>query len=129
MREFADLAEYLGFESPEIITLKEYRPARDTRDLSESSKPLLVTDGTGVKKKRRYRLPSVEEYVEDREFLFINHLYNVDKEQGEGITSFFVRKSIYSIFFGKPLSLPLEELYLRDNAIEGRTWRGKRGKN
>ena len=119
LREFADLAERLGFESPEIIALKEHPPARDARDPSESSKPLLVTDGAGVKKKRRCGLPSVEEYVEDRESLFINHLHDVDEEQGEGITSFFVRKSIYSTFFGKPSSLPLEELHPRDNTIEG----------
>ena len=119
LREFADLADRLGFESPEIIALKEHPPARNARDPSESSKPLLVTDGGGVKKKRRCGLPSVEEYVEDRESLFINHLHDVDEEQGEGITSFFVRKSIYSTFFGKPSSFPLEELHPRDNAIEG----------
>ena len=119
LREFADLAERLGFESPEIIALKEHLQARNARDPLESSKPLLVTDSAGVKKKRRYRLPSVEEYMEDRESLFINYLHDVDKEQGEGITSFFVRKSIYSTFFRKPLSLPLEELHPRDNTIEG----------
>ena len=102
LREFADLAECLGFESPEIIALKEHPQARNARDPSESSKPLLVTDGAGVKKKRRCGLPRVEEYVEDRESLFINHLHDVDEEQGEGITSFFVHKSIYSTFFGSP---------------------------
>jgi len=119
LREFADLAERLGFESPEITALKEYPRARDARNPSENSKPLLVTDGAGVKKKRRCGLPSVEEYVEDSESLFINHLYNVDKEQGEGITSFYVRKSIYFAFFRKPSPLPLEGLHPRDNAIEG----------
>ena len=60
----------------------------------------------------------MEEYIEDWESLFINYLYNVDEEQGEGITSLFVRKSIYSPFFRKPSSLPLEELHQRDNAID-----------
>ena len=115
LREFADLAERLGFKSPEITALKEHPPARGARKPSQNSKPLLVTDGAGVKKKRRCGLPSIEEYVEDRESLFIHHLHNVDEEQGEGITSFFVRKSIYSAFFGKPSSLPLEE----DVAIGG----------
>ena len=119
LREFANLAERLGFGSSEIIALKEHPQARNARDSSESSKPLLVTDGAGVKKKRRCGLPSVEEYVEDWESLFIIHLHDVDEEQGKGITSFFVRKSIYSKFFGKPSSLPLEELHPRDNAIEG----------
>ncbi len=119
LREFADLAEHLGFESPEITALKEYPRARDARNTSENPKPLLVTDGVGVKKKRRCGLPSVEEYVEDSESLFVNHLHDVDEEQGEGITSFFVRKSIYSAFFGKPSPLPLEGLHPRNNAIEG----------
>ena len=41
----------------------------------------------------------MKEYIKDSESLFINHLYNVDEEQGEDLTSFFVRKSIYSTFF------------------------------
>jgi len=120
LREFADLAERLGFESPEITALKEHPHARDARNPSENSKPLLVTDGAGVKKKRRCGLPSVEEYLEDSESLLINHLHDVDEGQGEGITSFFVRKSIYSAFFGKPSPLPLEGLHPRNNAVEGR---------
>ena len=91
---------------------------RDARNASETSKPLLITDGAGVKKKRRCGLPSVEEYIKDSESLFINHLHNVDKEQGEGLTSFSVRKSIYFAFFGKPSSLSLEEMHPKDDAIE-----------
>ena len=118
LREFADLAERLGFESPEITTLKENPQMRDARNSSETSKPLLITDGAGVKKKRRCGLPSVEEYTKDSESLFINHLHSVDDEQGEGLTSFFVRKSIYSAFFGKPSSLSLEELHPKDDSTE-----------
>ena len=118
LREFADLAERLGFESAEITALKESPQIRDARNPSETSKPLLCTDGAGVKKKRRCGLPSVDEYVKDSESLFINHLYTVVEEQGEGLTSFFVRKSIYFAFFGKPSSLSLEELYSKDDAIE-----------
>ena len=117
LREFADLAEPLGFESPEITALKENPQMRDARNSSETSKPLLMTDGAGVKKKRRCGLPSVEEYTKDSESLFINHLHSVDDEQGEGLTS-FVRKSIYSAFFGKPSSLSLEEFHPKDDAIE-----------
>ena len=118
LHEFADLAERLGFESAEITALKENPQTRDARNSSETSKPLLITDGAGVKKKRRCGLPSVEEYTKDSEFLFINHLHNVDEEQGEGLTSFFVRKSIYFAFFGKPSSLSLEEMHPKDDAIE-----------
>ena len=60
----------------------------------------------------------MEEYTKDSESLFINHLHNVDEEQGEGLTSFFVRKSIYLAFFGKPSSLSLEEMHPKDDAIE-----------
>ena len=118
LREFADLAERLGFESPEIIALKENPQMRDARNPSETFKPLLITDGAGVKRKRRCGLPSMDEYLKDSEFLFINYLHDVDEEQGEGLTSFFVRKSIYSAFFGKPSSLPSEELHPEDDAIK-----------
>ena len=118
LHEFADLAERLGFESAEITALKENPQMRDARNSSETSKPLLITDGAGVKKQRRCGLPSVEEYTKDSESLFINHLHNVDEEQGEGLTSFFVRKSIYLAFFGKPSSLSLEEMHPKDDAIE-----------
>lgn len=118
LREFADLAERLGFESPEITALKENPQIRDARNPPETSKPLLFTDGAGVKKKRRCGLPSVDEYVKDSDSLFINHLHNVDEEQGEGLTSFFVRKSIYSAFFGKPSSPLSEELHPEGDAIE-----------
>ncbi len=58
-------------------------------------------------------------YLEDSESLFINHLHNLDEEKGKGIASFFVRKSIYSAFFGKPSPLSLERLHPRNNAVEG----------
>ena len=77
LREFADLAERLGFESPEMTALKEHSRAMDARNPSGDSKPLLVTDGAEVKKKSRCGLPSVKEYVEDSESLFINHLHDV----------------------------------------------------
>ena len=82
LHEFADLAERLGFESAEITTLKEIPQMRET------SKPLLITNGAGVKKKRRCGLPSVEEYTKDSESFFINHLHSVNDEKGEGLTSF-----------------------------------------
>ena len=110
LREFAELAERLGFESPEITDLKQYPTVRVPRSQTETRKPLLVTDGAGVAKKWRCGLPKVEEYLEDGEYFFINHLDSRDEEQGEGITSFFVRKSIYSAFFGKSSPLSLEEV-------------------
>jgi len=110
LRDFADLADRLGFGSPEITALKQCPKSTVARARSERSKPLLVTDGAGEIKKRRCGLPRVEDYVEDGEFLFVNHLHNEEKEQGEGITSFFVRKSVYFAFFGRSLPLTLDSI-------------------
>jgi len=118
LREFAELAERLGFESPEITDLKQYPTTRAPRSQTENPKPLLVTDGAGVKKKWRSGLPSIDQYLEDSKYFFINHLHYKDEEQGEGITSFFVRKSIYSAFFGKSPPLSLEEIQPRDEAVQ-----------
>ena len=110
LRDFADLADRLGFESPEITALKQCPKSTVARARSERSKPLLVTDGAGEIKKRRCGLPRVEDYVEDGEFLFVNHLHNEEEEQGEGITSFFVRKSVYFAFFGRSIPLTLDSI-------------------
>ena len=110
LRDFADLADRLGFGSPEITALKQCPKSTVARARSERSKPLLVTDGAGEIKKRRCGLPRVEDYVEDGEFLFVNHLHNEEEEQGEGITSFFVRKSVYFAFFGRSLPLTLDSI-------------------
>jgi len=110
LRDFVDLADWLGFGSPEITALKQCPKSTVARARSERSKPLLVTDGAGEIKKRRCGLPRVEDYVEDGEFLFVNHLHNEEEEQGEGITSFFVRKSVYFAFFGRSLPLILDSI-------------------
>jgi len=110
LRDFADLADRLGFGSPEITALKQCPKSTVARARSERSKPLLVTDGAGEIKKRRCGLPRVEDYVEDGEFLFVNHLHNEEEEQGEGITSFFVRKPVYFAFFGRSLPLTLDSI-------------------
>lgn len=118
LREFAELAECLGFESSEITNLKQYPVVSVSNDQIEPLKPLTVTYGPGIKKKWRSGLPGTEDYLEDSRSLFINHLHNRDEEQGEGITSFFVRKSVYSAFFGTPSPLPLEEENPRDEVIQ-----------
>jgi len=118
LREFVNLIERLSFESSKIIDLKKHFYARNARNLLENFKSLLVTNDVRMKKKRRCELSNVKKYLKDSESLFINHLHNVDEKQGESITSFFVRKFIYSTFFKKLLSLFLEELHSRNNAIE-----------
>ncbi len=110
-REFVDFVERLSFESPKIIALKKYARARNVRNSLEIFKSLLVTNDVRTKKKRRCKLSNVKKYVKDSESLFVNHLHDVDEKQGEGITSFFVRKFIYSAFFEKLSSLFLKELH------------------
>lgn len=60
----------------------------------------------------------MEVWATDGEYFFINHLDSRDEQQGEGITSFFVRKPIYSAFFGKASPLSLEEVYPREEAVQ-----------
>lgn len=118
LREFAELAERLGFESPEITDLKQHPTTRVPRSQTEPPEPFLVTDGAGVEKKWRSGLPSTEQYLEDSKHLFINYLHHKNEEQGEGITSFFVRKSIYSAFFGRPPPLSSEEIQPGNEAVQ-----------
>ena len=64
--------------------------------------PLLVTSGPRVPRKQRCGLPNAQAHEEDCKFVFINNLHNESQEQGEGITSFFVLRSKYFAFFGRP---------------------------
>ena len=103
LRKFAELAQYLGFESPEIITLKEYphsTPAAATHTLF---KPVLVTSGRGEIKSQRCGLPRKQTYTEDSEFLYLNNIYGSGDDHGEDVTSFFVRRSVFFVFYGRHL--------------------------
>ncbi|KAH6670148.1 hypothetical protein B0J14DRAFT_112537 [Halenospora varia] len=101
LRRLADLASEVGFESPEISALKEHPNTGVTRDYPQSG-PILVTSGPGVALGDRCGTPRDRSYEEDRNFLFLDHLHDERQIQGEGITSFFVRKSVYLAFFGRP---------------------------
>ncbi len=99
LREFAELASHLGFESPEITKLREHsHPTAATQ--SRSSKRLLVENGPGEPKKRRCGLPRREAYEKDCVFLNLRNIHKKE-EIGEGIPSFFVRRSVYFAFFGR----------------------------
>lgn len=102
LRAFADLASRLGFESPEISALKLYPSSMSAAIGSRPSNALLVTDGPGETKKARCGLPRVVSYKADSKFLFIDNLHDNKEEQAEGITSYFVRKSVYLKFYGRP---------------------------
>jgi flagellar biosynthesis GTPase FlhF len=101
LRGFADLAEQLGYQLPEISDLKQL-PNVTIIEESNQSMPPLVTSGPGVPRKQRCGLPNAQAHEEDCKFAFINNLHNESQEQGEGITSFFVLRSKYFAFFGRP---------------------------
>ena len=61
--------------------------------------------GPGVILNNRYGTLRSWSYEEDRKFLFIDYLHDEREHQAEGITSFFVRKSIYLAFFGRLLKV------------------------
>ncbi|PVH67490.1 hypothetical protein DL98DRAFT_443489, partial [Cadophora sp. DSE1049] len=104
LRSLADLAYELGFDTPQIRALKEF-PSRTTARLdSPPSPPLHVTSGDGVAMPARSGIPRTEAYKEDRDSLFVTHLHSEQQHRGESITSFFVRKSVYLAFFGRPIS-------------------------
>ncbi|OBT40478.1 hypothetical protein VE00_07893 [Pseudogymnoascus sp. WSF 3629] len=103
LRRLADLAYELGFESPQILSMKQY-PYSKTRRESPQTPPLLVTSGNGVDLRHRSGIPRTAAFEEDRDSLYIDYLHSQEQVQGEGITSFFIRKSVYLAFFGRPLS-------------------------
>ena len=106
LRRFADLASELGFDSPEITDLKRYPSSSATWEDDEQSRPLLVTTGPGLARAQRCGKPRSRAFEEDRNFLFIDHLHDERQDQSEGITSFFVRRSVYLAFFGRPTRTP-----------------------
>ena len=102
LRQFADLAYELGFETPQIHTLRQHSSSQIAGDDDPQFLPLHVTSGPGVEMRQRSGIPHIKAYKEDRYSLFISHLHDTQAYQDEGITSFFVRKSVYLAFFGKP---------------------------
>ncbi len=106
LREMADLASRLGFESAEISALREHPKSADLTGLSANHRPSLVTEGPGEAPKYRCGISPVEDYEENRKYMFIPYLHDNRQEQGEGITYFFRFRSMYLKFFGMPYSGP-----------------------
>ncbi|KAL9127435.1 MAG: hypothetical protein Q9217_003687 [Psora testacea] len=102
LREMADLANRLGFESSEINALKQFPKPADPMIIRGNEKPTLVTDGPGEIRKDRCGMPHAQNYEEDRKFVFITHLHDDRDEQSEGITSYFRLRSTYLKFYGMP---------------------------
>ena len=100
LRDLADLADELGFQSMQITTLRTQPKIATEADKGASEKPRLVTDGSGESKKDRCGIPRVYQYEQDRCSFFIHYLHEARNEQSNEITSFFRMRSVYLKFFG-----------------------------
>jgi Protein of unknown function (DUF3723) len=70
----------------------------------DNSSPSLTSDDPGASG-NRCGFSDEDAQQEDGKFLFLPHLHEESEEQGENVTSFFMRRSVYLAFFG-----PLENL-------------------
>ena len=95
----AELAYQLGFDTPEIRGLRQDLDSRPIRHEHYELSPLDVTSGPGVQRAQRYGTPRAQAYEEVRNSLFLDNLDRNSRHFGDGITSFFIRKSIYQAFF------------------------------
>ncbi|OAF55374.1 hypothetical protein VC83_08336 [Pseudogymnoascus destructans] len=95
---------------------------------TEQSCPALVSDGPD-RAGPRCGFPDEEAHARDRRFLYISNLQSDQEEQGESITSFFVRRSVYFAFFASApflqtqvseVDLETDEERLRQNTLEDR---------
>jgi hypothetical protein len=64
-------------------------------------KPPLLVDGPGEALQRRCGRTFQIAYENDRDFIFLDVLYDPRSGEGKGISSFFVRTSVYFAFFGR----------------------------
>jgi hypothetical protein len=119
---FAVLAYNLGFECDEINRLRE--PPRSKNDETAfesyqsrmegrfglakegpppSDKLDFFVDGSGESLKRRCGRTFENAYTSDRQYLFLRAFYVSGHVGGRGITSLFVRVSVFLSFFGRPV--------------------------
>lgn len=97
LRRLDNLAARLGFGSDEVPSVSGLAlPDR------HNERPLLVTTGPGPRLKQRCGKPLSEAHKQDKDLLFIHHLHDERRERGEGVTTFYIRQSIYLAFFGRP---------------------------
>jgi hypothetical protein len=98
--KLAILAEQLGFESVKITDLKS-TCSNITDTQSGQSEPSFVVAGPGENLERRCGRPFDLAYAQSKDLLFLDNMHRVDKTKANGITPFFVRRSVYFTFFGR----------------------------
>jgi hypothetical protein len=97
---FAGLAQRLGFESPEIDSILAL-PSENPPLSDAATEPVTVTSGPGEQLQHRCGLPKLRSFQEDQPSLFLDQLERRYHDNEEGITSFFVRQSVYIQFLGR----------------------------
>ena len=103
LREFAKCALSLGFANYRIHELSEYETdlTSDTNFTLETQKPLLVSNGPKVIEKRRSGRPHRLDFECEQSLLSFEYLDDGDKQVGQEVTPFFVRRVIHQNFFGR----------------------------
>jgi hypothetical protein len=72
-----------------------------TRRPQKLIKPNLLVHGLGEDLKRRRGRTFNKAYKDDRKYLFLDTLYEPSRGEGNGVSSFLVRSSVYFAFFGR----------------------------
>jgi hypothetical protein len=83
-------------------------------------KPPVVVDGPGKPLPRQCGRFFQTAYEYERNYLFLDVLYNATDTRGKGIISFFVRRSIYFAFFGRRLPGAMAEARYEGDHLETR---------
>jgi hypothetical protein len=97
LRRFNNLAAYLGFRLDKVSPV-----SGQTLPDCYNKRLLLVITGPGPRLKQRCSKPLAEAYKEVKDLLFVYNLHNKRRERREGITVYYIRQSIYLVFFGIP---------------------------
>jgi len=99
LREMANLANYLRFESFKIIALKQFPKLANSSIVRENEKLALVTNDLEKIRKDKCEMSHAQNYEEDRKFLFITHLHDNKYKQFERITFYFKLRFTYLKFY------------------------------
>jgi hypothetical protein len=87
------LASYLGFENHKIKELVQHSRTREIDPIRKITKH--------YKQPKRCGIPRGEDQQLDKQLLFADTLHG-GMDGSAGVTSFFVRRSVYLAFFGSP---------------------------
>ena len=99
LREMIDLANCLKFESFKIIALKQFSKLANSTIVKENERLAFVTNNLEKTKKDKCEMLYVQNYEENRKFLFITYLHNDKNKQFEKITFYFKLKFTYLEFY------------------------------